>query len=357
MLEEDKTGAQAFDVNVVNVRGALPPISWALIGALVAGVLLVLIKWLAPVLTPILFAAYVTALCLPIYSWLQVKGLSRILALIVMVIVVALGLGGILLLALLSVTSLRDGLAIYTSGVGDGVESLASTLNLTAVQNVTVSDAFSQQVSGLLVAIAGSLGNMLFSLVLVAFFLLEAERFFGLASAQLRSRPIFSELPEIANTAVTYFGIRTRLNLLTGTAFGLALYLLGVDYALLWGLLAFLLSYIPYIGLTLAMIPPTLLAFAEFGLGRAVIVVVLALVINLSIENFLEPAYTGKKLSLSPSVVLISFFVWAWLLGPVGALLSMPITVLLMLVFSKNEGTSWVSRIISREPLDPPPNL
>lgn len=359
-MAENEPVDNALNVNLVGVSDALPAVSWALIGALVAGLLLVLIKWLAPVLSPILLAAYITALCLPLYTWLQAKGLSRIIALVAMLLIVVLGFGGIVLLALSSANSLREGLAVYTDGLARSAAALepglAALPGLAAAQNYLAGDALSLQLSRLLGVLAGALGNMLFSLVLVAFFLLEAERFFGLAEKQLRDRPLFSELPEVASTAVTYFGIRTRLNLLTGLGFGLALFLLGVDYALLWGLLAFLLSYIPYIGLTLATIPPVLLALAEFGPGRALLVILLAAAINLSIENILEPAYTGKRLSLSPTVVVISFFVWAWLLGPVGALLSMPITVLLMLVFAKNARTRWVAQIISNEPAGPPPD-
>jgi predicted PurR-regulated permease PerM len=157
------------------------------------------------------------------------------------------------------------------------------------------------------------------------------------------------QLPQLARTAVRYFGIRTRLNFLTGTGVTVICLLLGVDYPLLWGALAFFLSYIPYIGLFTAMIPPTLLALAEFGWLQAVVVVVGITALNLTIENVLEPGYTGQRLQLSPTVVFLSFFFWAWLLGPVGALLSMPIAVLLLLVLQQDEGTRWIAQIIGRE--------
>jgi predicted PurR-regulated permease PerM len=143
--------------------------------------------------------------------------------------------------------------------------------------------------------------------------------------------------------------VRTTLNLFTGIGFGLLLFILGVDYALLWGLLAFILSYVPYIGLFTAMIPPTILALGESGIVYAAIVVIGALIINLAIENIIEPRFTGKVLSLSPVVVIISFFFWGWLLGPTGALLSMPITVMIMLVTAEDERTQWIARIIGTQ--------
>ncbi len=124
--------------------------------------------------------------------------------------------------------------------------------------------------------------------------------------------------------------------------------ILGVDYPLLWGVLAFFLSYIPYIGLLTAMIPPALLALAELGWIQALIVVLAITAMNLAIENVVEPGYTGKRLQLSPTVVFFSFFFWAWLLGAAGALLSMPITVLLLLVLQRDESTVWMAQIIDR---------
>jgi predicted PurR-regulated permease PerM len=96
------------------------------------------------------------------------------------------------------------------------------------------------------------------------------------------------------------------------------------------------------------MIPPTLLALAERGWGAALVVVVGITIINLTIENVLEPGYTGRQLQLSPTVVFLSFFFWAWLLGPIGALLSMPITVMLLLVFQRDESTRWLADLMGR---------
>ena len=97
------------------------------------------------------------------------------------------------------------------------------------------------------------------------------------------------------------------------------------------------------------MIPPTLLALAESGWLQAAIIVIGITAINLTIENVVEPGYTGRRLQLSPTIVFMSFFFWAWLLGPVGALLSMPITVMLMLAFQSDDSTHWLAQIIGRE--------
>ena len=207
--------------------------------------------------------------------------------------------------------------------------------------------------AGFLSALVTIITTGMTSLVIVAFFLLESERFLNIIrTGVIKDRPMLSQLPAVGQTAVTYFSIRARLNLITGAGVTLICLLLGVDYPFLWGVVAFFLSFVPYIGLVIAMIPPTLLALAEFGWVQALIVVIGVTLINLLIENVLEPGYTGKRLSLSPTVVFLSVFFWSWLLGPVGALLSMPITVLLLLVSRHTEGTLWLAKIIGNESAD-----
>jgi predicted PurR-regulated permease PerM len=106
-------------------------------------------------------------------------------------------------------------------------------------------------------------------------------------------------------------------------------------------------------GLVLAATSAILLALVEFGVGRAAVVVVAVVFINLIIENVVAPTYTGKTLSLSPAVVFVSFLFWVWLLGPIGALLAMPITVLLMLTFGRYESTRWLAQLIGNAELAP----
>jgi predicted PurR-regulated permease PerM len=197
-------------------------------------------------------------------------------------------------------------------------------------------------------AIAAVLADLLFSVVLTAFLLLEASRFGELFRSGLSDRPFLGQVPEVAAAVVRYFGVRTRLNLITGGAVAALLLVLGVDYWLLWGVVTFFLSYIPYIGLALAMVPPALLAWAEHGLPTALLIVVGMVAGNLLVENVLEPTMTGRALDLSPTVVFVAFFFWTWLLGPAGILMSMPIMVMLMLALDGDERTRWAARIIGR---------
>jgi predicted PurR-regulated permease PerM len=333
------------------------PLTRALAGIALIGFYLALMHLAAPVLVPLLFASFLIALTLPVFRWLQKRGLKRGLAFFLLIVLLLAGGLFLLFLGLASIESLQSGLQEYSDQLSVRLAELSDALAAAGVDLTGVSEqvaALSATVlAGLLGAIATIISNGMVSIVIVAFFLLESDRFLNIArTGVIKDRPMLSELPAVGQTAVAYLGIRARLNLITGTGVTLICLLLGIDYPLLWGVLAFFLSFIPFIGLAIAMIPPALLALAEFGWFQAAIVVIGITAINLLIENVLEPSFTGKRLSLSPTIVFISIFFWGWLLGPVGALLSMPITVLLLLVFQHNEGTQWLAKIISNESAD-----
>jgi AI-2 transport protein TqsA len=127
--------------------------------------------------------------------------------------------------------------------------------------------------------------------------------------------PQVERLTTIGRSVVRQFGLRAIVNLVTGAGVTVLLFLLGVDFPLLWGILTFFLSFVPYIGLVLAVTPAVVLALAEFGVSRAVLVIAGVIVINILAENVLSPMMMGRGLNISPTIVFLSFVFWAWLLG------------------------------------------
>ena len=99
---------------------------------------------------------------------------------------------------------------------------------------------------------------------------------------------------------------------------------MGVDYAVLWGLLAWFMGYIPSIGFMIALIPPVLMAYAQYGLQTALIVLVGYILINGGVQNFFQPKVMGQSLKISPVVVFVGLFIWGYLLGGIGAILAVP---------------------------------
>ena len=148
------------------------------------------------------------------------------------------------------------------------------------------------------------------------------------------------------------------MSLITGTLVALWVTLLGIDFPLLWGLLAFLLNYIPNIGSILAAVPVMLLALVQFGVGSALLVAVGFLAINMVMGNLIEPRVLGHGVGLSPLVVFLSLVVWGWVLGPVGLLLSVPLTMTLKIALESSDETRWLAILLGPERIpEPAPEL
>jgi AI-2 transport protein TqsA len=150
--------------------------------------------------------------------------------------------------------------------------------------------------------------------------------------ASRRSReysPLAARFLAFSETIRGYMGVRAVLGLVAAVLDYALLQVLGVDYALLWAVLSFLLSFVPNIGFTLSLVPPTLLALVEGGWQEGLIVFVGYQVINNVIDNVIGPRFVGKEMKISALLSFLSVIFWAWVLGPTGAILAVPLTVLL----------------------------
>jgi AI-2 transport protein TqsA len=126
---------------------------------------------------------------------------------------------------------------------------------------------------------------------------------------------------------------------LVGLGDTIFLWFLGVDYALLWGLLAWFMGYIPSIGFIIALIPPVLMAYAQYGINTALIVLAGYILINGGVQNFYQPKVMGERLRISPVVVFVGLFIWGYLLGGIGAILAVPLTLLVLIIMENFEIT------------------
>jgi AI-2 transport protein TqsA len=325
-----------------------------LVTTVMVGLALFLISWLAPVLAPLGLGLFLAALAAPVFTWLDERGRSVVLAL-TLTIGLVLVIGGALILLILSgARELAEGIATYSTSLQarypESAETIATGGIMAALREVIPPDLLIgvlRTVTGIALEIGQTL---VFAVIVAALLLLDSRRLARLVTGGLGSgNPVFREAPAIARAAVTYFTVRIRVNLVTAVGFLVLLLVLGIDDALLWAIGAFFLSFVPYLGLILAIIPPAILALAESGPLASLAVIVGGTVLNLVAENVLEPTLTGRALSLSTWLVFIMFFFWVWLLGPIGALLSMPITVLVVLVLQHNEPTQWVAALLTRQ--------
>ena len=303
------------------------------------------------VLAPLGLGLFIAALAAPLFSRLVDQGRSAAVALTITVAVVLLVGAVVVAIALLSARSLSESMDAYAGAIRARSADASATGVPVAIRDLVSPDAL-VDILRTVVRIVVDVGSSLaFAVVIAALLLLDGGRLTRLVAGGLGSgNPMFREAPAIARAAVTYILVRVRINAFTAITLLVLMLVVGVDDALLWAVGAFLLSFVPYIGLVLALIPPTILAYAESGLPAAAVIVVGGVALNVLAENVLEPSLTGRALSLTTWLVFTAFFFWVWLLGPVGALLSMPITVLIVLVLDHNESTRWVATLLSRAP-------
>ncbi len=314
-----------------------------------------------PILVPFLLSLFIAIISgLPL-SWLHGKGVPRSLALLIVVMaVIAIGL----ILAVLVGNSINDfyqSLPVYQARLKEQTTALLAWLGGLGIdvprggfQEALDPGAAMKLVARLLTGLGGALTNAFLILITVMFILLEASGF----SAKLRATVVDPDrssqtIDRFLSTIQRYMAIKTVISMATGIAITVWLAILGVNYPLLWGLLAFLLNYIPTIGSILASVPAVLLASLQLGAGTALVVALGYVVVNIAIGTVIEPRFMGRGLGLSTLVVFLSLVFWGWVLGPVGMLLSVPLTMTFKIGLDSSEDTRWIAVLLGPEaPVD-----
>jgi predicted PurR-regulated permease PerM len=204
--------------------------------------------------------------------------------------------------------------------------------------------------AGILNSLKDVLTNIFLIIFTVIFMLLEASTFETKVEAAFGRR---TESLESARTFLTnlgrYLGIKTLISAATGLTAGIVTWLIGLDFPLLWAMLTFLLNYVPTIGSIIAAVPPVLLALVQLGPGEATATAIGFAGINVLFGNFLEPRMMGYGVGISPLVVFIGLVLWGWIFGPVGMLLSVPLTMTLKLALESDQRTRWMAILLGSE--------
>jgi AI-2 transport protein TqsA len=305
----------------------------------------------APVLNPILFALVLGLIVAPVYAWLR-RRLPTGLALIVMLV----GLGvlsvGLFVLLSVSISRFTGRLGFYTQQLHGQVGDIQDLLDRLGLSGADLSEAVnSSAVVGalgtVLSGIAGFLSSLFLILMIMLFLLAEGSAMMDRLRTSVRAdNTQVARLTVIGQSVMRQFGLRAIVNLVTAVGITVFLLLLGVDFPLLWGVLTFFLSYVPYIGLPIAVAPAVLLALAEFEIGRALLVILGVVVVKTFAENVLSPTLMGRGLNLSPTIVLVSFIFWAWLHGGPGAFLALPLTLFVAVMLETFPETRWIASLM-----------
>lgn len=311
----------------------------------------------APLIVPFLLALFIATISAPPLFWLNRKGLPVWLATLIVVAVI--GAIGVVILAIIG-TSLNDfsgSLPLYQTNIQDKAELLVVWLTKLGIEGLdkglleTLDPGLAMRfVAVLLSGLKTALTNGFMIMLTVIFILLEASSFpkkLNSALANPERAVLFFE--NFNDKLQRYIVIKTLTSLATGVAITIFMIILGVDYPLLWGFLAFVLNYIPTIGSIIAAIPTALLALVQLGTGYMLLVLFGYLVVNVTIGNFIEPKVMGRGLGLSTLVVFLSLVFWGYIFGPVGMLLAVPLTMILKIALASSDETKWIATMLGSE--------
>ncbi len=311
------------------------------------------IKFAAPLLVPLLLATFIAVVTAPLVMWLCDRGVPRAVAVLAGLLLDVAAGGALGFPFAAAIATFSERVPTYASMLSGQVAALEAWLTSRGILFESLYD-FSDpnRMLGLATVTAQYAASLVSQLVLVllivAFMLFESA---GLREklAKIATPGQIRELSDAAHEVTTYLVAKTVLSLLTGIVVFAWCWWRGVDVPLLWGLLAYFLNYIPTVGQIIAAIPAIALALIQFGPGQALVVAAGYGAINLAI-GALEPRVMGQALGLSALVVLVSMVVWGWLLGPVGALLSAPLTMVIKHALSHSDELRWLAHLLGPSP-------
>ena len=344
---------------------ALPRGVIVLLGLAGAVVALAGIRAFADVLGPVFLGLVLTLGVHPLLVWLRRRGVPEWLAVtatLLSSVLIVLGLAASLALSIAQLGSL---LPTYQ----ERFAALAAQLTARLAELAVGPEQVRVALGGIdFVALAGLIGNLLAGLSAALsgmLFLLSVLLFMGLDAAGFpdRLRSVARQKPEIAG-ALSTFAHGTRSYLVVSTVFGTivgiidaaVLWLMGIPLPLTWGLLAFITNFIPNIGFLIGLVPPALLGLLEGGPVLMLWVIVIYSVINFVIQSVIQPKYVGDAVDLSLTLTFLSLVFWSWVIGPLGAVLAVPLTLLTKgLLVDIDPGTRWIAGLLtSSRPADPP---
>jgi len=315
------------------------------------------IKTAANILVPFLLSVFIAIICNPLIARASRYKIPKVLAVLLVIalfVVIALSLAG---LVGKSLTELSLLLPEYREQLKDQFVWLTERL---AEKNIIISSALLIEyfdpaaAMGLAADMLSGLGSVMANLFLiiltVIFMLFEASTLpkklhFALADPDMRLKQIDRFLISVNN----YLAIKTLVSIATGVIVSLMLWAFGLEFYLLWGVLAFLLNYIPNIGSIIAAVPPMSLAVLQLGVPEAGLIGLGYFIINIVMGSVIEPRYLGKGLGLSTLVIFLSLIFWGWLLGSVGMLLSVPLTMIIKIGLENSEEGRWFAILLSGE--------
>jgi len=335
-------------------------------GVLVLAALVIVcagLKLVASIVGPVLLVITLVITVHPLSRWLVQRRVPRIVASIVALLTVYAMLIAVLGSVVWSLTRLVKALQQYSDAFvtfyNQALDQLAKFgISLSVMRDALASvnlSSFAGVAQTILNSLTGGASLLALMVATVFFLVFDYDSFSDRIALIRRARPsVASALGEFAHSVRMYWVVTTVFGLIVAIMDVVALAIIGVPLALTWGVLAFVTNYIPNVGFLLGLVPPTLIALLDGGIGPAVAVVIVYTLINVIIQTLIQPRFTGDAVGITGTVAFLSLIFWAYLLGVLGALLAVPATLLVKaLLVDHSESGRWFGALINSTPKEP----
>lgn len=330
---------------------------------IIAGLIVIFtaVKYASDITVPFLLSLFIAVLAAAPVAWLKNKGLSAPIAIILVlfaIVAVEFALGLMIGATVDSFTAempkYQERLREIITAAMNRLAGYGIDLKATGIMDVLDPGAVMRFANSFVASLGKVLSNAALIMFTVLFMLIEAAGIPAklVAMSMDGSNGAARYLTKVADSINHYMGIKAVMSLATGLIVGIGVAFVGLDFAALWGFIAFLLNFVPTIGSILAAVPAVLLSLVQLGLFPTLIVIAIYLGANLLIGNVIEPAIMGRKVGLSTLVVFLSLVFWGWLLGPVGMFLSVPLTMAVKFAADASDQTRWLAILLSPAPAD-----
>jgi AI-2 transport protein TqsA len=306
------------------------------------------------IVAPFMIAVFAAITLSPAVLWLTRHRVPTVVSILIVVLAIFIVGAGTGIVVGTSINVFTQNLPLYEGRIRSEAAALihmADRLGISIPEKgilglIDPGAAFSLA-ANLLRGFGNLLGKALVILLIVIFMLLEVSEVpTRLRRALGRPNAEFGWFGKFTENLRRYLAIKTWVSLATGLSVAVWLWILGVDFPFLWGLLAFLMNYIPNIGSIIAAIPAVALSIIQLGWGSALLVVIGYAACNLVFGTIVEPRFLGRGLGMSTLIVFLSLLFWGWVLGPVGLFLSVPLTMTVIIALNSKPETQWIPVIL-----------
>ncbi len=310
------------------------------------------VKMASVIIVPFLLALFMATILSPFFLWLKKIGLGEVFALIIIVLFLLLIISLMVTLIGSSVQDFSQNVPLYEIKLRNDLSQIIDTLDKWGLHipkedfvNLFQTGNLMRYIANTLKSLGSLLTNSFMIILTITFMLMEISQF--TAKIEQTNSNSLIQLIEISDKIKHYILLKAATSAATGIIIAIILEIFGIHYAILWGLIAFALNFIPNIGSIIAAVPAIIMAIVQYNFTVAFFVMLSYLVVNIIIGSIIEPRILGRGLGLSTLVVFLSLIFWGWLLGPIGMLLSVPLTIMIKIALDTQPNTKWIATLLS----------